>query len=515
MPEKMPPPHSQRRRPHRPERPEQSRPEQARLQLPTSVFAPPIELGQAKGQKQEEGLLAAIPDKLAAVFPTAGKDKRLLALNIARLSENLTSRRGELAGHSYWSEASLAGAYLWYFLPWNLLRLTSLLSGPRLALPAAAKILDLGSGPLTLPLALWLCRQDLREQPLSFTCLDSSAQALRLGKELFQALAGADSPWRFRLVSENILSTLPRQEQDFSLVTACNVLNELKPARHVTLARHLDLHVENLMRRLAPGGRLLIVEPGNRLGGKIVSLARAAALGHGHDILAPCTHDGPCPLLPWQAAHEGQSQHGTARERGHSAWCHFTLPKEAAAPPPWLDKLSREAGLSKEKLTLSWLLLEKGPDSAEKEAAGRRHPGHELGNAPLAAPAALPGRVVSNALPLPGQNGKAYYVCSARGLVLLHSSRSLRSGESVELHFTADARKDPKSGAWIVGEEPPARPTHPHTTQQTQAKPAQSIQPKSTQPPQVRPPKPKTARQVAGQELRRKPARPDSKTRRK
>lgn len=378
----------------------------------------------------------------------SGADRKRLPQNIALLSESLTSRRSRLSGRSYWSEAALAGAYLWYFLPWNLLRLMSLLPEQHLNLSAGAKILDLGSGPLTLPLALWLCRPDLRELPLSFTCLDSAAQPMRLGRSLFHALAGPDSPWRFKLVPESVLAALNKQDHDFSLISVCNVLNELKPERHTSLARHLALHVESLMRRLAPAGRLLIVEPGNRLGGKIISFARAAALERGHGILAPCTHEGICPLFPAQARHEDRGHQAGPPERPGTSWCHFSLGKEGATPPPWLDALSREAHLHKDRLTLSWLLVKKGDVQTEKrgDAAASRA---GLVNAPPPA-APLPGRVVSNALPLPGRTGWSFYVCCACGLALLHNKHALRSGECVELNFKGDEGKDPKSGAWVL-----------------------------------------------------------------
>ncbi len=389
-----------------------------------------------------------LPESLAAIFPMSGADKKRLPQNIALLSESLTSKRSRLAGRSYWSDAALSGAYLWYFLPWNLLRLMSLLPGQNLNLSAGAKILDLGSGPLTLPLALWLCRPELRELPLSFTCLDSAAQPLRLGRSLFHALAGPDSPWRFKLIPESVLSALNKQGHDFSMVSACNVLNELKPERQTSLARHLALHVEGLMRRLAPAGRLLIVEPGNRLGGKIISFARAAALERGHGILAPCTHEGACPLFPAQARREAHGQQDCPPERPGTSWCHFSSGREGALPPPWLDALSRDAHLHKDKLTLSWLLIKKEDFQAENRTGAGASRASFAGPPPPAA--LLPGRVVSNALPMPGRTGWSFYVCCACGLTLLHSKHPLRSGECVELNFKGDEGKDPKSGAWVL-----------------------------------------------------------------
>ncbi len=410
----------------------------ARAPVPAPVFSRP--------DPAEAALLEQLPGLLSKVFPVSGVDKRHLPQNVAALSEILTSRRGRLAERSYWALPALTSAYLWYFLPWNLIRLMGLLPGLKLELAPDAKILDLGSGPLVLPLALWLSRPDLRGLPLHFTCLDSAALPLRLGCALFRAMAGADSPWRFTTVDEPLFRALPSQERDFSLLTVCNMLNELKPERHSTLAAHLGRQVEALARRLKPGGQMLIIEPGNRLGGKIIAVARVAALQQGFAAMAPCPHQTACPLSVPARSAEVQA-HPSGRSQGAASWCHFTCAKKDALVPVWLDELSREARLAKDKLTLSWLFLKKG--DAPARCPGKT-PGAGVKPAVNSGPAALPGRVVSNSLLLPGREGRFFYVCSARGLVLLQAGRGLRSGEGVELLFTGKEEKDSKSGAIIV-----------------------------------------------------------------
>ena len=419
--------------------PESARRAAPRIQRPAPVFSRP--------DPAEGVLLEKLPDFLREIFPLSGTDKRHLPYNVAALSEILTSRRGQLAERSYWTLPALAGAYLWYFLPWNLIRLMGLLPGLKLELAPGAKILDLGSGPLVLPLALWLSRPDLRDLPLHFTCLDSMALPLRLGCALFRALAGADSPWRFTTVDEPLFRALPGQERDFSLLTACNMLNELKPERHSTLAAHLGRQVEDLARRLKPGGQMLIVEPGNRLGGKIIAVTRAATLQRGFTAMAPCPHQETCPLSVPARSAEAQG-HPPGRGQAAASWCHFTCAKKDALVPVWLDELSREAHLGKDKLTLSWLFLKRGDGQARHRS---KVTGAGIKPAVSGGPAALPGRVVSNPLLLPGRPGRFFYVCSARGLVLLQSARNLRSGEGVEVLFTGKEEMDLKSGAIIVG----------------------------------------------------------------
>lgn len=439
MSKPVPPPSFRTPSPGRPPA-RRAKPSAPRIHLPAPVFS--------ESDVASAALLESFPDILAEFFPMSGADKRQLPYNVALLSETLTSRRGQLAERSYWTSPALTGAYLWYFLPWNLVRLAALLPGLRFDLEPDAKILDLGSGPLVLPLALWLSRPDLRELPLHFTCLDSAALPLRLGGALFRALAGSDSPWRFKTVAEPMFRALPKQDRYFSLLTACNMLNELKPERHTTLATHLGRQVEELSRHLTPDGRLLIVEPGNRLGGKIISMARAAALQRDFTAMAPCPHQEVCPLSA-QGQGAGAHEHSAGQAHAPTSWCHFALPKKEAAVPAWLDKLSQDAHLAKDRLTLSWLLLKKNKTSArrlrgEAEAKAMLEANHGV--------QAMAGRVVSNALTLPGKQGYFFYVCSGRGLVLLQAGRLLRSGASVELLFTGKEERDPKSGAWLVSQ---------------------------------------------------------------
>lgn len=406
--------------------------------LSAPVFSNPDPAGLA--------LLERLPEIFREIFPMSGADKRHLPHNVALLSEILTTRRSSLTGRPYWSSPALAGAYLWYFLPWNLIRLMGLLPGVQLKLTPGAKILDIGSGPLALPLALWLSRPDLRDLPLRFTCLDSAALPLRLGRACFNALAGPDSPWRFKTVPEALFLALPRQSRDFDLLTACNMLNEVKAGRQSSLGLHLDRQINDLTGHLKPGGQLLIVEPGNRLGGKIVSLTRRAALQRGFELLAPCTHRAACPLAADQPKTETREQAAGQRHVGTS-WCHFACPEKALAVPGWLDKLSRDARLTKDKVTLSWLFAQKRNAHAD---SGQRKAENKI-NGPIApTPDAVPGRVVSNPLHLPDRLGQSFYVCCAYGLALLHAAQPLRSGDCVELLFTGNEEKDSKSGAWIL-----------------------------------------------------------------
>ena len=65
---------------------------------------------------------------LDRVMPMNGSQKRDLAMACRDLSALLTTERDGLS-RPYWTSPRLTSAYLRYFLPWNLVRLSALLPG--------------------------------------------------------------------------------------------------------------------------------------------------------------------------------------------------------------------------------------------------------------------------------------------------------------------------------------------------------------------------------------------------
>ena len=136
--------------------------------------------------------LDALPALIDEVFPVPGRFRASLPRDVAALSRLLTSDR-EDRGASYLGKPANLSAYLKYFLPWNIFRLCRLFGSLPLNLKPLDSVNDLGSGPLTLLLALWICRPDLRSIPLEFRCVDKTAAVLEAGKKIFSALVHATS----------------------------------------------------------------------------------------------------------------------------------------------------------------------------------------------------------------------------------------------------------------------------------------------------------------------------------
>jgi ribosomal protein RSM22 (predicted rRNA methylase) len=214
-------------------------------------------------------------------------------------------------------------------------------------------MLDFGAGPGT---AVWAAQQVWRQQPLDALAVEPAGAMSWLGSEIQQrqldrydaamqqgqgqgqqqfaggagaaaATAGTQQPeeeegdedeeppappprlrWMYKLPPRYRTASAVRQ---YDLVTAGYVLGEL--AGDVERRRL----VADLWDRTADGGVLLLVEPGTPSGSGHVQKARAQLLEAAHQqaqqaqqvqgahVVAPCPHDGACPL------------------ESRPSWCHF------------------------------------------------------------------------------------------------------------------------------------------------------------------------------------------------
>ncbi len=371
--------------------------------------------------------LQELPKALDTVMPLQAKHRKALPFAIDELSSRLTTERSLM--QAYWSAPRLTSAYMWYFLPWNILRLCRLLSNLKLpepkamptkegAEPKARLFVDMGSGPLSLPIALWLSKPEWHKHELTILCLDTAPHPLQLGQKLFTELAGKHSPWRIipvRTQLETAHIEIKKIDAVPWLISAANVFNEVK----LQDERAYKV-IENLKPSLrASDASLLIIEPGTRLGGKTILTLRDAALEHELSPSSPCPHTLECPL------------------EDSRTWCHFTF--DVQGSPKWLVDLSIAAKLRKNALSLAFVLLSKNEQIEEDKA-----------------------RIISAPFTVPGIMGEARYACCAQGLALLSNASALPSGALVNLKASSQQpRTDSKSGALILEHAekvaPPAR----------------------------------------------------------
>lgn len=420
--------------------------------------------------------IARVLNAVNEVFPLKSQHRRSLPQDVRDLSQILTEERARLKT-PYWAAPRFLSAYLRYFLPWNLLRLSWLLPNLELGLQNKDLVLDCGSGPLTLPLGLWLTRPDLRHLELEFICSDSSSAPLETGKKLFQAISGPKCPWHINVVRANIRQSLEkaaRSQRKAGLIMMGNVLNEVASGQRQPLDTVLGDLSRVLRRAVRPHGQIFTVEPGTRLGAKLIGKLRLHALHQGCEVQAPCTHAEECPMLDPRA----------------KFWCHFNFPVREI--PKALSGLSEAAKLIKSRASLSCLLLktpehaepasdlddddfdedydfdaEYGtendgyPDDVNDDDTDDEHYEGQRGHSRRAADdfspedfaGPLPGRVVSGAILLPGAHGgpvgemEGRYVCTAAGLTL---ARPLRAAEGAHIEIELTGGRDPRSQALLA-----------------------------------------------------------------
>ncbi|MGO8694990.1 MAG: small ribosomal subunit Rsm22 family protein [Rectinemataceae bacterium] len=409
--------------------------------------------------------LEAIIDESSPLQP---KHRAGLRGDIRQLWEELTSDR-ESRSNDYLGSPPALSAYLRYFLPWNVYRLSAILSNADFCLPDNAVVVDIGSGPLTVVIALWAARPELRDIPLTIYCLDRVERIMEAGKNIFETLClrldGRIPPWRIVTRKESFGGTIPEKAH---LLTAANVFNEFFWKDRRNLGERALETAHTLLQYMRENGSIFIMEPGDPRSGAFISSLRAALLAEGAPPLGPCPHALSCPmpgifrhLLPPEETRTVKGDPNVApsrfvlppvtmpKKRDKFPWCHFGI--DTSKAPAWLQNLSEEAGLPKEKATLSYLWSARG--AIARLPVGIPDPVHATERERRArAGKGILVRVVSEPFALPdGTSGQ--YACSSLGYTLLKRQRDgapFDSGNLLEVTASPLAHYDDKSGAIIL-----------------------------------------------------------------
>ena len=386
-------------------------------------------------EKNENSILENFDDILQNIKPLSSKQLYQLPNLIKELSHQLTDERSS-RHNGYMNQTVMLTAYSRYFMWWNLFRLTNLFRGfPKNCfdfLKDDDYCLDLGSGPLTIPVALWLSRPELRKKKLTWYCTDISQTALSLGEEIFlsvvaKTLSNENSkanseneaeiqPWKIIRVKGE-LGTEIRNKASF--VTCANMFNELYYDTAKPLEEQAKKYTNTLISYATEKSMILVVEPAFPRSSRFISLTRDALIRKKYSIISPCPHTKECCM--------------DGRKGGK--WCHFVL--DTSFAPKKLHKLSDKAGLPKDRASLSFVFAQNFEETQNDE---------------------LKIRVVSDMIKLP-QNATGRYACSKLGLTLVKSnftnskkfdSGSLISTEDATNKIESSAKIDTKSGAKII-----------------------------------------------------------------
>lgn len=216
----------------------------------------------------------------------------------------------------------------------------------RVRVPAdrALRVLDLGAGMGASHRGLARALDAASQVgAMEVVAIDSDSAALEIARAIAvkrPSEGGVTIELRTEVAS---LSALPRGRGDrgrYDVILCGQVLSELDRDRSPD--ERIDAHralLASLVRdTLSADGTLVVVEPALRARARHLQRVRSALLAASEArVLAPCLHEGRCPLL--------------GRE---TDWCHEDL---AVDLPQWLVPVAKRAGLRWEGLTFSYLAL--------------------------------------------------------------------------------------------------------------------------------------------------------------
>ena len=209
---------------------------------------------------------------IQGVRPLNSKQIAKLPKDIRMLSHLLTDER-ESRRAGYMNANEELSAYVRYFTWWNLVRLTRVFA----SLPANAfnlkdgdYCLDMGSGPLTAVIALWLSRPELREKNLTWYCMDLSSSTMALGEDVYLSCASKTPPknekalphWNIIRIKGSVGTPIRNKA---SLVVAANMFNEMSQnlSGSDAVETLADSQMQELLNYSTPdSSSVFIAEPG-------------------------------------------------------------------------------------------------------------------------------------------------------------------------------------------------------------------------------------------------------------
>ena len=440
--------------------------------------------------EESRAIIEKFDEIVASVRNLSGKQKVALYGHVKNLSHQLTDERSSRR-LGYMNEAASISAYISYFMWWNLVRMTRLFANlPKTAFESLVKsekpvALDVGSGTLTVVIALWLARPELRSKKISWYCLDLSQTALAAGEDLYYAIAAKTikdtegeslplapiplttrkrpeqarslplrsgisatpspgaapqapvSPWNIIRV-KGALGTSIKEKADF--LSCANVFNEILQRNEMPTDFLAKKYTGELLSYLkSDESAALLIEPGDPHSARFISLMRDALIRQDYVPLAPCPHTGNCPMA-------GRTSGRTTNAQGRNAkWCNFAFDTESA--PERLLKLSVKAGLAKERASLSFII-------SKKSTALRQPVGFSQSELDSESPAPKSFiRIASDFIRLPELHKSGYYACSRFGLLLAIDEHHIqpKNGELLQIKTPDDLSEiDKKSGGIIV-----------------------------------------------------------------
>ena len=406
--------------------------------LKESLFNP------KKLPKEAEEVLKDFDTIIQGLLPLNSKQFSKLPDDIRELSHQLTDER-DTRRTAYMNEKVTLSAYTRYFMWWNLVRLTRLFSNIDLSkadIKDGDACIDLGSGPLTAVIALWLSRPELRTLNLTWYCVDISPTALSLGEDLFLSVAARtlseemENKWKIIRVKGQMGTSIKKKAK---LLICANMFNEVFQSESRPLDFLAKKYSEDLTRYGDKKTSYLVIEPGIPRSARFISLLRDTFIRKDMSITAPCSHCEICPMDGRLL--KGPHMNKTADSNRTGKWCNFAFPVKNA--PEKLQKLSAAAKIPKERVVLSFVFAT--PAAEENKGLVKNESAAQKSDKTVLL------RIASDPIRLSEKIG--FYACSRLGLVLYIPKKGQLtfSGDLVEVSLPKrEPKKDFKSGAIII-----------------------------------------------------------------
>jgi Predicted rRNA methylase len=242
-------------------------------------------------------------------YDLALTDSKALAKCVQALSDFFISKPDT---PTPWNETWAQVAYLSYFLPLNSARLSAIVdeADKRGFFKGLDRVIDFGAGLATASLVI------SEKHKLRFQLIERANEPQKLVEKFFPQFTAEE--W------QKTFSAPKLRDPKKTLAVFSYSLTELAELPEWAL----DCEA------------LMLVEPSTQQDGRKLMALREKLLKKGYHVWAPCTHEGPCPLLT----------------QSKTDWCHDRVHFQA---PPWFLKMEEQLPMKNRTLTMSYLLMRK------------------------------------------------------------------------------------------------------------------------------------------------------------
>lgn len=247
--------------------------------------------------------------KALAIHDISLTEPKTLAKNVLMLSDYFITKPD---APTPWNEKWAQVAYLCYYLPLNATRLQGVVAeaDKRNFFKGLDRVIDFGAGLATASMVL------AEKHAFKFQLIERSSEPQKLIETFFPQFKPEE--WQRSLDTKNI------RDPKKTLAVFSYSLTELSDIP--TWAYDCEA--------------LMIVEPSTQQDGRKLLELRQKLINKGFHVWAPCTHEGPCPLLT----------------QSKTDWCHDRVHFQA---PEWFQKMEEQLPMKNRTLTMSYLLLRK------------------------------------------------------------------------------------------------------------------------------------------------------------